>query len=395
MAHKILEEAQEMNDLLIKWRRDLHQIPETDLELPKTVEYISKRLDEMNVEYKVFPEVSVIIAQIGKGDKCFLLRSDMDALPVEEETGLEFASKNSCMHGCGHDLHATILLGAAKILKAHEEELPGVVKLLFQPGEETFRGAKAAVEAGVLENPHVDAAFAAHVFAAIPYGTIGYGVEAMASVYGFKITLTGRGGHGSAPEGCIDPINAGVEVYHALQALIARECPPSAEAALTIGQFTAGNAANVIPERCVLQGTLRTFNEEVRTMLIRRINEIVPAVAAAYRTTCEIEELSNEFPGLDCGSCGAPSCRALAEDIVRGKAEKNDCVYILRNHIHLLSETYSRFSHEAIVDGEDPNACIHILMHYMDKLTEEIALLDSHNLINSDTESEEGQDHDH
>ena len=128
MAHKILEEAQEMNDLLIKWRRDLHQIPETDLELPKTVEYISKRLDEMNVEYKVFPEVSVIIAQIGKGDKCFLLRNDMDALPVEEETGLEFASKNGCMHGCGHDLHATILLGAAKILKAHEEELPGVVK---------------------------------------------------------------------------------------------------------------------------------------------------------------------------------------------------------------------------------------------------------------------------
>ena len=93
--------------------------------------------------------------------------------------------------------------------------------------------------------------------------------------------------------------------------------------------------------------------------------------------------------------CGAPSCRALAEDIVRGKAEKNDCVYILRNHIHLLSETYSRFSHEAIVDGEDPNACIHILMHYMDKLTEEIALLDSHNLINSDAESEEEQDHDH
>ena len=274
MAHKILEEANEINDLLVKWRRDLHQIPETDLELPKTVEYISKRLDEMNVEYKVFPEVSVIIAQIGKGDKCFLLRSDMDALPVEEETGLEFASKNGCMHGCGHDLHATILLGAAKILKAHEEELPGVVKLLFQPGEETFRGAKAAVEAGVLENPHVDAAFAAHVFAAIPYGTIGYGVEAMASVYGFKITLTGRGGHGSAPEGCIDPINAGVEVYHALQALIARECPPSAEAALTIGQFTAGNAANVIPERCVLQGTLRTFNEELNAEYIKSVESL-------------------------------------------------------------------------------------------------------------------------
>ena len=108
----------------------------------------------------------------------------------------------------------------------------------------------------------------------------------------------------------------------------------------------------------------------------------------------QIDSLCNEFPGLDCGSCGAPSCRALAEDIARGKAEKNDCVYNLRNHIHLLSETYSRFSHEAIVDGEDPNACIHMLMNYMDKLTEEIALLDSHNLINTDSDTEEGKHYD-
>ena len=108
----------------------------------------------------------------------------------------------------------------------------------------------------------------------------------------------------------------------------------------------------------------------------------------------QIDSLCNEFPGLDCGSCGAPSCRALAEDIARGKAEKNDCVYILRNHIHLLSETYSRFSHEAIVDGEDPNACIHMLMNYMDKLTEEIALLDSHNLINTDSATEEAKHYD-
>ena len=173
-------------------------------------------------------------------------------------------------------------------------------------------------------------------------------------------------------------------------------------------------------------GVLNVENPYVAKAKIKRLNKYLPVarthsedipqkVELGWHTTVEyepvfrigdtmlesitkmkqIEELCNEFPGLDCGSCGAPSCRALAEDIVRGKAEKNDCVYILRNHIHLLSETYSRFSHEAIVDGEDPNACIHILMHYMDKLTEEIALLDSHNLINSDTESEEGQDHDH
>lgn len=173
-------------------------------------------------------------------------------------------------------------------------------------------------------------------------------------------------------------------------------------------------------------GVLNVENPYVAKAKIKRLNKYLPVarthsedipqkVELGWHTTVEyepvfrigdtmlesitkmkqIEELCNEFPGLDCGSCGAPSCRALAEDIVRGKAEKNDCVYILRNHIHLLSETYSRFSHEAIVDGEDPNACIHILMHYMDKLTEEIALLDSHNLINSDAESEEEQDHDH
>lgn len=258
MASKLLQEAKQFQDELVSWRRELHQIPELGTILPQTVRFAASKLDEMGIGYQIMEDCSCIVAQIGKGSKCFMLRSDMDALPVTEESGLPFASVNGCMHGCGHDLHATILLGAAKLLKAHEAELNGVVKLLFQSGEETFSGAKAAFERGVLENPHVDAAFAMHVFAGVAPGVISYGVQAMASVYGFKIVLTGRGGHGSQPEICIDPINAGVEVYHALQSLIARECPPSAEAALTIGQFSAGNAANVIPEYCVLQGTLRT-----------------------------------------------------------------------------------------------------------------------------------------
>lgn len=299
MCKNLLQEANEIQEVLVGWRRTLHQIPELDVKLPQTVAFVTARLDEMGVKYEVYEESSNIVATIGKGDRCFMLRSDMDGLPVVEEADVEFPSTNGCMHGCGHDLHATVLLGAAKLLKEHEEELDGVVKLLFQSGEETFNGAKAALKAGVLENPHVDAAFAMHVFAGVEPGTISYGLQTAASVYGFKIILTGHGGHGSQPEVCIDPINAGVQVYQALQALIARECPPMAEAALTIGQFAAGNAANVIPERCVLQGTLRTFEKSVRELLIRRINEIVPAVAAAYRTKCEIIELSN-VPSVLC-----------------------------------------------------------------------------------------------
>lgn len=295
----LYEEAKNMYDALIAWRRDLHQIPEIGIRLPQTVAYIAKQLDAMNVEYTILEESSNIVATIGKGDKCFLLRSDMDALPVPEKSEIDFPSANGNMHGCGHDLHATILLGAARLLKAHENELNGIVKLFFQSGEETFQGALAGIDAGILETPKVDAAFAMHVFASEKTGKLCYGEIPMAAVYGFKITLTGHGGHGSQPERCIDPINAGVEVYHALQSLIARECPPKDDAALTIGQFAAGNASNVIPETAVLQGTLRTFKKETRELLIRRIGEIVPAVGAAYRCKVEIEELSN-IPSVIC-----------------------------------------------------------------------------------------------
>lgn len=299
MENLLREEADALQDQLVGWRRALHQIPETGTTLPQTVKFVTSVLDELEVKYQVLEDSSNVIATIGSGDKCFLLRSDMDGLPVPEETGLEFASTNSCMHGCGHDMHATILLGAAKLLKAQEAKLPGVVKLLFQSGEETFTGARAAIAGGVLENPHVDAAFAMHVFASVEKNVLLYDSNPMAAVYGFRITLIGHGGHGSQPESCIDPINAGVQVYLALQSLIARECPPSEEAALTIGQFAAGNANNVIPERAVLQGTLRTFKKEVYELIVKRIHEIVPAVAAAYRCQCEIE-VSSSVPSVVC-----------------------------------------------------------------------------------------------
>lgn len=330
-TNTLLQEVYGLQDQLIEWRRSLHQIPEVGTNLPMTMAYIRQQLDAMDISYQCYEEISCIEATVGSGGNCFLLRSDADAIPVPEETDLPFRSTNGCMHGCGHDLHATILLGAAKLLKAHESELPGTVKLLFQSGEEVFQGAKAAIGAGVLENPHVDAAFAMHVIAMLPVGLVMTGKEAMASVDGFKITIKGHGGHGSMPETSIDPINAAVQVYLALQSLIAREIGGMEEAVLTIGQLSAGEAANVIPERAVLQGTLRTFAPAVRERLCKRIREVTAGVCATYRCESEYEVLS-----------ACPS--VITDDAVTASVEKS--IRALFPQFHILGGAHGMGSED-------------------------------------------------
>lgn len=293
MREEFIKEAEELSEQLTAWRRSFHQIPELGLNLPQTSAFVQAELKKMGIPYEVTVGGSCVTAVLGHGEKCILLRSDMDALPMREESGVPFASENGHMHACGHDMHAATLLGAAYLLKKHEADLKGQVKLFFQPGEETFEGAAAAIRDGILEHPPVDAAFAMHVNSTVPVNCILYGEKPMAAVYGFKITLTGVGGHGSTPEICIDPINTGVHIYLALQELIARECPPSQEAALTIGQFNAGSASNIIPQTAVLQGTLRTFDKELRENVIRRIREVAQGVADTYRTKMELEVLSD------------------------------------------------------------------------------------------------------
>lgn len=296
--NQIYQEALELQDEQIGWRRELHQIPEIGTELPQTVAYIKEKLEEFGVSYTELAD-SCILAQIGQGNKCILLRADMDGLPGKEESGLDFCSTNGNMHACGHDMHAANLLGAAKLLKKHEKELNGVVKLLFQSGEEVFKGARSAIQSGVLDNPKVDVAYGMHAFACYEENTILYSLNPMASVYGFEIVITGKGGHGSQPERCIDPIQAAVAVYQTLMTLTSKEFIPGTEAVLTIGQFSAGSAANAIPEQAVLKGTMRAFNKDVANHLIQRIHEIVPAVASAYRTKSEIHVLSS-CPNLQC-----------------------------------------------------------------------------------------------
>lgn len=295
------ERALELKDETIANRRHIHKNAETGLDLPKTKAYVMKKLTEYGLEPKDCGYG--VTATLGKGGKVLLLRADMDALPMPEESGEEFACPTGKeAHTCGHDFHATMLLTAAKMLKEKEDTLEGTIKFMFQPAEETFEGSKNMIENGILENPPVDAALAYHVSPGkMPIGLFMYNDKdtMMYSVDGFKITIHGKGSHGAYPHVGVDPINIGVHIHLALQELIARESDPTHSCVLTIGQFTGGTAANIIPETAVLQGTIRTNKPEARELLVRRMKEVAEKTAAVYNGTVDIEMIS-EVPPLIC-----------------------------------------------------------------------------------------------
>lgn len=295
------ERALELKDETIVNRRHIHKNAETGLDLPKTKAYVMEKLTEYGLEPKDCGYG--VTATLGKGGKVLLLRADMDALPMPEESGEEFACPTGKeAHTCGHDFHAAMLLTAAKMLKEKEDTLEGTIKFMFQPAEETFEGSKNMIENGILENPTVDAALAYHVSPGkMPIGLFMYNDKdtMMYSVDGFKITIHGKGSHGAYPHVGVDPINIGVHIHLALQELIARESDPTHSCVLTIGQFAGGTAANIIPETAVLQGTIRTNKPEARELLVRRMKEVAEKTAAVYNGTVDIEMIS-EVPPLIC-----------------------------------------------------------------------------------------------
>lgn len=295
------ERALELKDETIANRRHIHKNAETGLDLPKTKAYVMEKLTEYGLEPKDCGYG--VTATLGKGGKVLLLRADMDALPMPEESGEEFACPTGKeAHTCGHDFHAAMLLTAAKMLKEKEDTLEGTIKFMFQPAEETFEGSKNMIENGILENPPVDAALAYHVSPGkMPIGLFMYNDKdtMMYSVDGFKITIHGKGSHGAYPHVGVDPINIGVHIHLALQELIARESDPTHFCVLTIGQFAGGTAANIIPETAVLQGTIRTNKSEARELLVRRMKEVAEKTAAVYNGTVDIEMIS-EVPPLIC-----------------------------------------------------------------------------------------------
>lgn len=289
---QILQEAKALEPELLAHRRFLHTHAETGFELTETKPYVRSVLEKMGYTVSECGKAG-LVASVGKpGGKVFLLRADMDALLIREEADVDFPCTNGHMHACGHDMHTTMLLGAAKILKAHESELNGLVKLMFQPAEEIFEGGKDMIQAGVLSDPKVDAAVMIHVTAGmpIPAGTVivsSPGVSAPAADY-FTIKVQGKGCHGSAPQNGVDPLTAAAHILIALQEIHARELSASDEAVLTFGTFHGGNADNVIPDTVTMGGTIRTYDEKTRQYLKERLTDISQGIAAAFRTSAEV-----------------------------------------------------------------------------------------------------------
>ena len=288
----VLEEAKALEGDIIADRRWLHEHPEIGFDLPQTTAYVAERLREIGLE----PEEIVpggLVATIGdpSAGRCFMLRADMDALPIKEETGLPFASPTDYMHACGHDTHTAMLLGAARILK-------GRVQLMFQPDEEgcapdEICGNEAMINAGVLENPHVDAATAIHL---MPFD---YRLDEIAtrtgtgfsSIDDIDIVVHGKGGHGSRPHQLVDPFNIACHIFFGAQNLIARELDPNDQAVITFGAINGGTAANIVPDDVHLLGTLRTIDEGTRAHLKERMEAMCRGVPSVYNDPDLTDEL--------------------------------------------------------------------------------------------------------
>ena len=296
--NKIMEQAIAIKDDIVSYRRTIHANPEVGTELPMTKKFVMDKLKEFGYEPQEICESGVVATISGKNPgKTFLLRADMDALPVVEATECDFKSINGSMHACGHDMHTAMLLGAAKLLRENQDDIEGTVKLVFQPDEEGFTGAKKMLAAGVLENPHVDAAMAMHVHSGTPSNMVLCGLgTSIAGCNRFRIVVKGTGCHGAMPELGVDPINIAAHIYLSLQELIAREIPATKAAVVTIGKFVGGEAPNIIPREVIMEGTIRSLDKEIGEFIFNRINDITVNTAKMFRGEAELIELSSVPP---------------------------------------------------------------------------------------------------
>lgn len=291
---EILEKAKSLQEELIQYRRFLHTHPETGFDLQETYQYVYDQLIHMGYAPNSYGRCG-LIASCGHANKgkTILLRADMDALPIQEEANIDFKSTNGNMHACGHDIHTSMLLGAAHILKDIENDLNGRVILLFQPSEETLEGAKDMIDAGVLRDTTPDAALMLHITSGMPFepGSVivcSGGVSSPAADY-FEVTIQGKGAHGAMPQLGIDPITVAAHIITSLQEISARELAMSEEAVLTIGSLHAGNAFNAIPDTATLGGTLRCFDENIREFVKTRMEEIITGIAVSFRASAELQ----------------------------------------------------------------------------------------------------------
>ncbi|MFH9246630.1 M20 family metallopeptidase [Streptomyces lydicus] len=289
------DDARALSDDLVRMRRTLHRIPETGLDLPRTQEAVLAELDGLPLEISTGAGLSSVTAVLrgGRPGPAVLLRGDMDALPIAERTGLDFAADNGRMHACGHDLHTTMLTGAAKLLSAHRDRLAGDVLFMFQPGEEGYDGAGHMLAEGLLDaaGRRPEAAYAIHVLSAgLPGGVFRTrGGTAMAASNVLRVTVRGEGGHGSMPHRAKDPVQAACAMVTALQAWITRTFDVFDPVILTVGTFHAGTQQNVIPDTAVFEATVRSFSDAAQTRVKDGTVEVCRGIAAAYGVGVDAE----------------------------------------------------------------------------------------------------------
>jgi amidohydrolase len=291
----LLDAARAIQPDIIAIRRRIHRQPEIGLDLPKTQAVIVDELAKLGLEGQTGKDLSSVVAVIegGRPGPTVLLRGDMDALPLHEDTGLDFSSEiDEAMHACGHDTHVAMLLGAARLLQERRGELPGKVILMFQPGEEGLGGAKTMIEEGLLEAAGSTAptgALAVHIGTRYPTGEVHLrpGPQ-MAATDVIRITVRGRGGHASAPHLAVDPIAVAAEIVLALQAMVTRRIDVFDPAVVTIAKITAGTTNNIIPETVFLFGTIRTISEASRAEVRAGVRRVAEGIAAAHGATAEV-----------------------------------------------------------------------------------------------------------
>ena len=281
------QRAAELYDEMVRNRRHIHQNAEVGMNLPKTVAYVKQELASYGYD-NVQEIAGGVTCTAGNGGKVLLIRGDMDALSQVEDTGLPYACTTGACHSCGHDMHTAMLLAAAKMLKEKEAELNNTIKFMFQAGEEELEGAKAMIEAGILENPHVDCAMAMHN-GNTKTGIIRYSYSNARGATGFKVLVHGKGCHGGRPYIGVSAASAAANILTISQQILGMEIEPGGTDSLTFGRIDAGKAANIIPGEAVLEGTIRSINNETLAFMKSRFVEVVENVARALRTTVDIE----------------------------------------------------------------------------------------------------------
>lgn len=367
IIEQLKSEAEALSPQLVAWRRDFHQHPELGFQEVRTAGIVTDHLRGLGMEVSTGIGKTGVVALL-EGDHVdadaptVMLRFDMDALPIHEQTGLPFASQNpGAMHACGHDGHTAIGMGVATLLAQHRQLLPGRVMLLFQPAEETTRGARAMLADGVFSAIKPQASFGLHLWSRLPLNQVVVQSGPLwASAGRFTITIEGQGGHGAAPHETVDATVVASHVVVALQTIVARNVNPAQPAVVTVGAFHSGDAWNIISARATLAGTVRSFDQTVHDQLMQRIAEIAQGICAAFGATC-IVEAPDQTPATVNSEAGAHLMQQVAEAVV-GPAQ------VAQIEPMMVGEDMAEFLNQApgcyiLVGASDPAGPLHSPHH--------------------------------